>query len=117
MKIPTDNAIQVLDTKGELWGVTFQNNDAANNVWISDNSQGMLGSGKAVTPGAGIKILPVGGSYPLYMFCGKLFAIAENAAVDLSLLTWKLSEPLKTLLRVIIAEQKAPPAQRISQMG
>lgn len=82
--------ILILDTQGELYGFTIQNNDAANDVYVSSNRGGLAGSGGATPPSIGIRVAANGGSWTVMWFKGKLYGIALNAAVNLSVEVWKL---------------------------
>jgi len=102
MIIQNTVATPVLDTRGELFGFTVQNNDPANDVYLSSNRGGLLGSGGSVVPDIGILIAHGGGSWTVMYYRGKLFGIALNAPVNLAIETWKLGPVLPT-------QQPSPP--------
>jgi hypothetical protein len=80
----------IIDTQGELWGFTVQNNDAANDVYLSTTRSGLDKSGVAVAPSQGIRIAANGGSWTVMFFKGKMYAVALNAPVNLAIETWNL---------------------------
>lgn len=74
----------IIDTKGELWGFSLQNNDPANDVYVLDERTGLDKSGTAAVPPRAIKIAANGGSWTREFYCGKLYAVAMNSPVDLA---------------------------------
>lgn len=92
----------IVDTHGELYGFTLQNNDPANDVYVSSARQGLDKSGVGVAPLQGIRIAANGGSWTVMFFSGKLYAVAMNAPVNLIVETWCLHGTFMSLVKKVV---------------
>lgn len=89
MKVPTTEAVPVVDTGDNLCSYTLQNN-GGNDIWISMNDDELnttMGNkgivGVAPTDGDAIKMAANGGSITIHFFSGKVWARSTVATTNL----------------------------------
>ena len=96
MNVPATEAVVILDSADNLIGFTLQNNDAANDVWVSSDqntlNQEMTATGAAPTD-IGIRLAANGGSWTVMFFTGKLYGRAIAASVNLRKEMWRAILP------------------------
>ena len=99
MNVPTTEAVPVIDSADNLIGFVLQNNDPANDVWVSSD-QNMLNTEMGAFGVAGVAPLDVGiriaaNGPPLIFpfFSGKLYGRAIAATVNLRKEMWRVILP------------------------
>lgn len=96
MNVPATEAVKIVDSADNLVGFTLQNNDAANDVWVSSDrdtlNQEMTATGGAPTD-IGIRLAANGGSWTVMFYTGVLYARAIAATVNLRKEMWRAILP------------------------
>ena len=96
MNVPIVEAVKVVDSSDRLIGFTLQNNDPANDVWVSSD-QNTLNQEMSATGGAptdvGIRIAANGGIWTVMFFSGVLWGRAIGGTVNLRKEMWSAILP------------------------
>jgi hypothetical protein len=97
MNVPATEAIVVVDSADTLIGFTLQNNDPANDVWVSSDQNTLnqeMGAGPGAVPtDIGIRLAANGGSWTVMFFSGKMYGRAIAATVNLRKEIWRAILP------------------------
>lgn len=104
MQIPGTEPVVVMDTKGQVWGFSLINRDAAIVVYVSGDHDALARAIVAPSlfanvppPDRGRQIPAAGGNWDVPRFNGKLWAIALTGGVaptaNLAVETWAVEKP------------------------